>query len=766
MKRVWVLCLFGLAGLVAGKPSPGLAQVGQPAAALPPADVEQLDSTSAAHLENAKRFLAEGQWEQAVESIRRVQETDADQLVKVSDSRWPAGFERYVPAQEYCQWRLAALATEAPPALAHYRRLVDSLAERWYREGIEKRDRARLALVVEKAIASSWGDDALLALGELDLAAGRPIEALAAWKRIHPSVAATKNDQVTPALATGWTYPDSDIPAADVLARQAVALALMGSLPTAQAELDLLRQNSPEATGTLAGRSGKYVDLLGGLLAEARQWPPLVPVAGWNALGGNLERNKQAAGTIDPAGRPLWSFPLPKLRAERELLGAARLRVAEDASGLLSYHPVVAGNQVLVRCDARGNSYVIALNLKTGEELWRVDFRRAAGEADAEETDDEGPPEIGDAHADLTRHVGVARYTISIDGERAFVRMGSPVTTPSARRMDRWLAKDQGFLLGLNLPAQGKPLEGFPIRPESAAWSFEGAPISDGAQMFALMRRSDGARSGIFVAAYELLTTAVAVDDKDDDARPAGRQRWRTRVASATLFGSENDDSLSHLLLTLRDDKLFVNTSAGVVAAIRAADGQLLWALKYPRTGPGGGHPDRDERHVFRDLTPCLAWNELVVVAPADCDRLFAVRAATGELAWTLPPEAAADAIHLLGANQNSVIASGDRLYWIDAETGRLTCQFPPGGSFGAGQAAPSPRGYGRGVLAGSHVYFPTRESILVFDQRPVKTDFGWQPRLVREIPLAPRGIAGGNLVIADGVLLIASADRLVALAE
>ena len=117
-------------------------------------------------------------------------------------------------------------------------------------------------------------------------------------------------------------------------------------------------------------------------------------------------------------------------------------------------------------------------------------------------------------------------------------------------------------------------------------------------------------------------------------------------------------------------------------------------------------------------------------------------------------------------SQQNWVIASGERLYWIDAETGRLTCQFPFGGTSGAGQAAPSPRGYGRGVLAGSHVYFPTRESILVFDQRPVKTDFGWQPRLVREIPLAPRGIAGGNLVIADGVLLIASADRLVALAE
>jgi hypothetical protein len=95
-----------------------------------------------------------------------------------------------------------------------------------------------------------------------------------------------------------------------------------------------------------------------------------------------------------------------------------------------------------------------------------------------------------------------------------------------------------------------------------------------------------------------------------------------------------------------------------------------------------------------------------------------------------------------------------------------LLTQFPRGQSGGAAQAVPAPRGFGRGVLAGGNVWWPTRESIFVFAAEPLTTDFGRQPRLIREIPLAPRGLTGGNLVLAGGVLLIAGGDRLVAVGQ
>src|SRR5688572_10097097 len=74
------------------------AQAADRATSLPVAEVEELDATSAAHLAQAKRFLAEEQWSEAVEAIRRVQEASADRLIRVELSHAPAGFERFIPA--------------------------------------------------------------------------------------------------------------------------------------------------------------------------------------------------------------------------------------------------------------------------------------------------------------------------------------------------------------------------------------------------------------------------------------------------------------------------------------------------------------------------------------------------------------------------------------------------------------------------------------------------------------------------------------------
>src|SRR5262245_38846981 len=136
-----------------------IAQVSDRSFPLPPAEVEQLDASSATYLENAKRFLSEKQWSEAVEAIRRVQEADSTRLVSVDFPSPIPGFERYVRASQYCQWRIASLGTEAPEALAHYRRLVDSLAENWLQESEKRRDEALLDRIVQQAFASRSGDD-------------------------------------------------------------------------------------------------------------------------------------------------------------------------------------------------------------------------------------------------------------------------------------------------------------------------------------------------------------------------------------------------------------------------------------------------------------------------------------------------------------------------------------------------------------------------------------------------------------------------------
>ena len=73
----------------------------------------------------------------------------------------------------------------APPeGLEAYRRRVDSIAERWFREGIERLDESLLRRVTNEMFASSYGDDALLALGELALQRGDTAAARRHWRRI------------------------------------------------------------------------------------------------------------------------------------------------------------------------------------------------------------------------------------------------------------------------------------------------------------------------------------------------------------------------------------------------------------------------------------------------------------------------------------------------------------------------------------------------------------------------------------------------------
>ncbi|MHC4177548.1 MAG: tetratricopeptide repeat protein, partial [Planctomycetota bacterium] len=135
------------------------------------------DTAVMADLERGKAHVAAGQWDEAVETLRRVLEHSEEKLVGVTE-------QRYVSLRDYCHLQLANLPAEA---LKLYRSRVDPVAQRWYEEGMKKRDRELLAKVVERAFASSWGDDALMALGEMDLEQGDYTSARWCWERIVPA---------------------------------------------------------------------------------------------------------------------------------------------------------------------------------------------------------------------------------------------------------------------------------------------------------------------------------------------------------------------------------------------------------------------------------------------------------------------------------------------------------------------------------------------------------------------------------------------------
>ena len=144
-------------------PSPAWAQFGVAPAELSSAvSMDEADSAVRAHLERARAYVADQQYDEAVETLRQVMESHGAKMVPLVPSR-------YVNLADYCHVQIAALP---PEALALYRQRVDPVAETWYREGLEHRSAARLAEVVDQMFCSSWGDDALLSLGEIELEQG------------------------------------------------------------------------------------------------------------------------------------------------------------------------------------------------------------------------------------------------------------------------------------------------------------------------------------------------------------------------------------------------------------------------------------------------------------------------------------------------------------------------------------------------------------------------------------------------------------------
>jgi outer membrane protein assembly factor BamB len=168
----------------------------------------------------------------------------------------------------------------------------------------------------------------------------------------------------------------------------------------------------------------------------------------------------------------------------------------------------------------------------------------------------------------------------------------------------------------------------------------------------------------------------------------------------------------THNLLTLSSDAIYYNTNLGAVAALRPDDGRVLWLSLYPRASRGD--LAKPAAHWRRDLNPCVLDRGTLLVAPADSPRIFAFDAATGQLVWQTGTEVE-DAVGLLGTSGDWLVAGGSRLYWIslkDEDRGRVKHVWPDG---------PQRPGYGRGILAGHDVLWPTRDKLYIFDQQTAR---------------------------------------------
>ncbi len=636
-----------------------------------------------AQLDRVDALLEDGQWAEAVDTLLAATGAPDDRLVPVTE-------HRFVGLREYGRLKLAHLP---PEALEVYRSRIDPIARQWYEEGRAGRDRRLLQQVVEEAFASRFGDKALLLLGEMALERGEFASARRHWERILPV-------EAPPDVPRTWlNYPDTDLDVATVRARLVLVSILEGSAARAADELEHFRRLHPEARGRLGGREVEFAPALAELLEASRRWPPERQDPYWPTFAGSPGRNA-AARAAPEAAAVAWREPLPE--------------AGPKAAAALAFHPIWSAGLVF----AGSHREVFGFRVADGSPAWE-----GAGRAVFRE-ELEGVVDRFPTHSET---FGAPQFTLTIDNNRLYARLGSAVT---AEPLERGAVFRPGYLVCLDLRAEGRLA--WRNRLEEG-WAFEGPPVGDGTNVFVGTRRSD-VRPQAHLAAFDAET---------------GRRRWQRFLCAADTPARGLMFQATHNLVTQVGETLYYNTNLGAVAAVSAEDGRVRWLSLYPRARSGDSL--NPAPHWNRAVNPCVHHQGTLLVAPSDSPRIFAFDAATGQMLWQSGPETEG-IVHLLGTTEQHLIAGGDRLYWIALDgpkRGRIEHVWPDG---------PDRPGFGRGVLAGPYVYWPTRDRIYVFDQQTAEP--------VRAIDLMPLGAAGGNLLVADGRLLIATETELIALDE
>jgi hypothetical protein len=713
--------------------------LGQPSQVeLTPPHVDAISGTARARLEQAQALAASRNWGEAIDIFRELSADKTERVVALDGNR-------YVDLRTFCHLQIARFPAEG---LAAYRRRVDAAAEQSYRDGIASRDESLLRKLVDEWLCSSWGDDALLALGELALERADYASARRDWRQISPLLRSpdglptwlalrgidlnTKWPEVerlwqSRTLPADWlAYPDTQLDLADIRARLALVSIRAGELDRAELELTALRKLHPSAAGPFGGQKDVYATALARLLSAARQWRPVPATPDWPTFAGSPARAKTAA-PLDALLLPVWKEPIalspPKyVRSVRFMQGGADGRqntrdqpdsIARESQRPLSCYPIVVGRYVLF-ADGSG---IRAADLATG---------RAAITADGFLYRPDSAQQPGDepllAGFGGVAH-GVPRLTLNVADGVLYSRVGNLAT--SRAQPEQPSAANR--IIGLDIERDG--LLTFQSPRGEASWSYDGTPVCDGRHVFVAMRRSD-------------VTPRAAVACFD---AATGIQQWRTSVGAADTPAGGEGDEITHNLLTLVENRVYFNTNLGLVAAIDADTGAIRWITRYQRrTGKTFASSAAGPLHFDRGPSPCVYQNGLLIVAPSDTPAILALDADTGKPVWQqnqLP-----DALNLLGVVGNKLIVGGDWIASVDLPSGKTDWIWPESDRAGI-------RGMGRGVVAGNEIFWPSRNEIYVLD---VKTGGQTRP----PIKLAPLS-GGANLVAVQGRLIVAGYDQL-----
>ncbi|MCY2968784.1 MAG: PQQ-binding-like beta-propeller repeat protein [Planctomycetota bacterium] len=675
----------------------------------------EIDSTASRKLGAARELILNRKWREATDLIDQATASPSAGLVSIDPGR-------LLGVRAAADLLLSAIPGDG--IQSHLAR-VDPLARRWYDEALAEGNDEILERIVERAFQSQYSAKALLILGDRALERGDSNLARGYWERLLPPFDTESPPEGIPPVAY---HPRPEIELALLRARMVLASLAAGDRERATREAMQFRNRHPNDTGDLAGVSGQLAEVLEAEISAAAGEETFEP-SDRDTLGGSPSRTRVVSEAVD-VGAIRWLTPLAKVQVDfRESKSQNPFEARFLNQGLIndrvsSSHVVLATfplihDQGVFFCD---ETSIRALALTS-----RGDARPLWGDSPViHSLDPRGPIRPGG------QRVGLPAFTLSIADNRLYARLGRGGPSRGAAALVEALPST---LVCLDLAREGDLLWSVSadrFADEVGNWVFDGAPLPYEDHLYVLLRKSTP-QPTLHIACLEPATGTVI---------------WNRRLCQGLDLFSGDYDEQQHLLLSAADGRVYCATNLGAVAAVDARSGDLLWGATYNRV-EFDKVPEFHNRQTLGP-NPCVIEDGIVFVAPTDSNSIIAFDASSGIRLWDRPLPGTARQI--IGVSHNRVIVAGDQLWGLVPETGAV--------AWSRGRDGPEAKTHGRGTLAGDFVYWPRFDEILV-----VEAATG---RVRREISLTGQHQipGGGNLVIAEGFLVCAQTDRLVAFWE
>jgi outer membrane protein assembly factor BamB len=628
--------------------------------------IPSADQDLARRLASVDDLLEVEDWDRAIDVLESVQISGDQNVIKV-DNRL------MLRASEYARILLTRLPK---PALQRYRERFEPRTDELWQQADLTGNVSLLKTILRETFLTRTAEKAINRLAELALQAGDYEAAHAYWLMLVPL-------ESSEALLVRYPDPDTRLP--DVLAKLIVTRVLSAEHELAQFELSVYRERFPDAEGTLAGKTGKWTDLLSDLLTSSTNGsPPVFSIATRGQM------------PVD-VGAQRWSLPVHN---PEKLTSYSGLR----------HHPVV-WNQYVFWNDGTA---IMGYNIQTGLGAW-IDEPPQSLEAWVRQ----GrvyPTQVDPFDFRPLRPVhGETGETLSISQGRLFARLGGPITGFSIDETRQQPSR----LICLDLKErQGQLVWDFNASQLDRNLRFEGSPVVKDKKLWILGRRG--------ATPSELYLLCFRAED--------GHFLWNRLICSNSAQVPEGSNYASSLGLLWNSGQVYVSTELGAVAAFDAIDGLPVWYHTYPRTT----NPEKAGT-TSRLSAKLLIHEGILIAAPGDSDRVFALEQQTGETLWSQPK---ARDQQLLGIAKDRVFLTGNHLEARHLADGQREWQFS--------SRAAELQGQGAGVVTHDTIWWPTSTEILVFD-----TVDG---RMTRRINLLRNHqLQGGNLVGHPSGLILAN---------